>query len=79
MVGSMSNTTGKEHPHLGATYRIMEKGPSIAVEVRIPGAFPTTISGFGRLEDAERWIERHKAGVAQGLPQRRRFNSRPNG
>ena len=73
----MSSATGKEHPHLGATYQILENGLSFAVQVRIPGAFPTTISGFDRQEDAERWIERHKADVAQGLPQRKRFNSRP--
>ena len=25
---------------------------------------------------AEQWIERHEAGIAKGLPQRMRFNSR---
>jgi hypothetical protein len=69
----------KEHPHLGATYEIMEKDLTFAVQVRIPGVLPTTISSFSTRGEAERWIERHKAGVAQGLPQRTRFNSRPKG
>jgi hypothetical protein len=66
----------KEHPHLGATYEIMEKDRAFVVQVKIPGAHPALIN-FTAREDAERWIERHKTGVAQGLPQRMRFNTRP--
>jgi len=73
----MSKSEKKQHPHLGATYDILEKHPLFAVQVEIPGAHPTTISGFKSRQDAEQWIERHKAGIAKGPPQRVRFNSRP--
>jgi hypothetical protein len=66
----------KKHPHLGATYEITEKHRIFVVQVKIPGAHPAFIS-FAAREDAKRWIERHKAAVAQGLPQRMSFNSRP--
>jgi hypothetical protein len=77
MVDSMSKTEKKQHPHLGATYEILGENPPFAVQVEIPGAHPTNISGFKTREDAEQWIERHKAGIAKGAPQRIRFNSRP--
>ena len=68
----------KQHPHLGATYEILEKHVGgCTVEVKVPGALPATISGLATRADAEQWIERHKQGVAQGVPKRRSFNSRP--
>jgi hypothetical protein len=74
--GRMSKTEKKQHPHLGATYEVLEKNPLFAVQVKIPGVLPTTISGFKTRQDAEQWIERHKAGIAKGAPQRIPFNSR---
>lgn len=68
---------GLEHPHLGATYKIIRmKDKSFGVEVKIPGAFPATVTGLATKEDAESWIEPHKNEIAQGPPQRSTFNSR---
>jgi hypothetical protein len=58
----------KEHPHLGATYEIVERGASFAVEVKVPGTLPAVMSGFDTRRDAEGWVERHKAEVARACP-----------
>jgi hypothetical protein len=69
---------GLEHPHLGATYKIIRmKDKSYGVEVSIPDAFPATVTGLATRADAERWIERHKNEIATGFPQRIKFNARP--
>ena len=69
---------GQEHPHLGATSKIIRmKDRSYGVEVTIPGAFPATITGLATQKDAERWIERHKNEIATWFPQRIKFNPHP--
>jgi hypothetical protein len=52
------------------------KDNSYGVEVSIPDAFPATITGLATKQDAEHWIERHKSEIAQGVPQRLKFNAR---
>ena len=73
----MRRTEKREHPHLGATYEILEKDRLFAVRVTIPETHPTTVSGFTSRRAAEQWIERHEAGIAKGPPQRIPFKSRP--
>ena len=66
----------REHPHLGATYKITcMNDRSYGIEVAIPDAFPATITGLATKEDAERWIERHKSEIANGVPQRLTFRA----
>jgi hypothetical protein len=68
----------REHPHLGATYKVIRmKDKSYGLEVIVPDAFAATITGLATKEDAKRWIERHKSEIARGAPQRLKFNSRP--
>ncbi len=66
----------KQHPHFGATYEILEQDGGYAVQVHFPQAAPATIRSLASRTDAERWIERHRAEVARGAPERRSFNSR---
>ena len=75
----MVNYSTRDHPHLGATYRILKNAGLLSVRVSIPDMHPTTISGFRTRGDAEQWIERHAAGVAKGLPRWIPFNRRPKG
>jgi hypothetical protein len=58
----------KRHPHLGATYEIMERGGGYTVYVNFSEARPATIFGLTTPADAERWIEYHLEGIAQGFP-----------
>jgi hypothetical protein len=59
------------HPHSGATYSIIARQDSaFEIEVSIPDAASTTITGFRTKADAERWIAKHKEHVAAGKPQR---------
>ena len=77
LAGMYGIKRGLQHPHLGATYRVIRmKDKSYGVEVAIPDAFPATVTGLATKEDAERWIERHKNEIAKGAPQRSTFNSR---
>jgi hypothetical protein len=59
-----------EHPHSGATYRILEQSDGYRVEVSIPGASPVIVSGMPTLERAERWVAAHKQKVEAGAPKR---------
>ena len=64
----------RDHPHLGAAYRIVPRdGGAFSVEVAIPDMAPTLVSGFATLAAAEGWIERHKETVAAGRPARGTF------
>lgn len=64
----------RKHPHAGATYRVLEQGDlTFGVEVKIPDTNPTTVTSFASRADAERWIARHKEGVAKGEFLRRRL------
>ena len=62
----------KTHPHTDATYRILQQeDESFAVEVAIPGSFPTTVKSFASAQAAAGWIARHKEGVANSTTLRR--------
>jgi hypothetical protein len=65
-------TMDRTHPHSDATYRIIQQeDESFAVEVEIPGTYPTTVKPFASTEDAEGWIAKHKEGVASTTSLRR--------
>ena len=66
----------REHPHHGASYRTLPLGEgAFGVEVTIPGMAPATVTGFGTVADAERWIAKHKEAVAAGRPTRSTFRT----
>src|SRR5260221_3948038 len=66
----------RDHPHLGASYKIIpQKDEAFGVEVTIPEMATTTVTGFATAADAERWIARHKEAVAAGRPSRGTFRS----
>jgi hypothetical protein len=61
----------RPHPHSGATYRLIaRKDGAFEVEVTIPDAPATRVTGLGTKADAERWIAKHKEHVAAGWPRR---------
>ena len=62
----------RTHPHTDATYRILQQeDESFAVEVAIPGSYPTMVKSFASTAAAEGWIARHKEGVANNTTLRR--------
>jgi hypothetical protein len=64
----------RKHPHADATYRVLQQDDlTFGVEVKIPDTNPTTVTSFASKADAERWIARHKEGVAKGEFLRRRL------
>jgi len=67
----------KQHPHFGATYRIVPlEDATFAVEVSIPERPPTTITSFVSHAAAETWIANHKSHVA-APPKAPRWRDRP--
>jgi hypothetical protein len=47
----------KEHPHTGASYRVLpQENSTYGVEVLVPGAFPALVTSFATEEIAEAWI-----------------------
>jgi hypothetical protein len=62
------------HPHSGATYRVIaRKDGAFEIEVSIPAMSPITVTNFPTRRDADEWIARHEAAVAEGAPRRRSF------
>jgi hypothetical protein len=58
----------KEHPHLGATYRIVpQKDMTFGVEVVVPGGYPAMVTSFATEQNAEDWITKHKRKVDEGI------------
>ena len=54
----------KIHPHTEATYRVISFDDGLfGVEVKIPEAYPTTVSKFATEADAEAWITDHRRRV----------------
>jgi hypothetical protein len=54
----------RTHPHAEASYRVVRlEGGNFAVEVSIPGSFPTKVSSFPDEAAAEVWIERDKVRI----------------
>jgi hypothetical protein len=54
----------KTHPHAEATYAVVALDDGkFGVEVKIPDAFPATVSNFTTRTEAEAWIERHRSQV----------------
>jgi hypothetical protein len=61
----------KEHPHAGATYRVVsQKDLTFGVEVNVPGSFPTMVTSFATEQTAEAWIADYKRRVAENVPQK---------
>jgi hypothetical protein len=59
-----------KHPHADATYRVVSHSSSgYAVEVTIPASQPTMVTSFATVGDAETWIARHRARVAESTQQ----------
>ena len=66
----------KDHPHLGASYRIIPQADeAFGVEVTIPDMAPTMVTGFATAADAERWVAKHQSSVAAGRPVRSTFRT----
>ena len=56
----------KAHPHAEATYRVMSAADgAFAVEVTIPGVYPTMVHSFATERAAEIWIARNRQRVAE--------------
>jgi hypothetical protein len=56
----------KEHPHAGATYRVVpQKDSTFGVEVNVPGSFPAMVTSFATEQTAEAWIADYKRRVAE--------------
>jgi hypothetical protein len=61
----------KEHPHVGAAYRVVPQNDSTyAVEVIVPGSFPALVTSFATEQSAEDWIADHKRRVTEYAPRR---------
>ena len=62
----------KKHPHTDAVYKLVaQKDTTYGVEVTIPDTLPTTVTNFASQAEAERWIMKHREGVASGASLRR--------
>ena len=62
----------RTHPHTDATYRILpQEDERFAVEVAIPGTYPTIVKSFASTADAEGWIAKHKEDVANNTTLKR--------
>jgi hypothetical protein len=54
----------KSHPHAEAIYRVIPAAAGkFAVEVSIPGTYPTKVTPFSTEADAEAWIAEHRRRV----------------
>ncbi|MFZ1109830.1 MAG: hypothetical protein WAN43_15965 [Rhodomicrobium sp.] len=59
----------REHPHTGASYRIVtQENATYGVEVIVPGSYPALVTSFASEELAEAWITGHKQRVAENVP-----------
>ena len=64
----------EKHPHSNAVYKIVaQTDKTFGVEVTIPDSLPTTVTNFATQAEAERWITRHREGIAIGATLRRRL------
>jgi hypothetical protein len=69
-VRTIYNVMPMKHPHADATYRVVSHLDSAyAVEVTIPASNPTLVTSFATVGDAETWIARHRARVAESTQQ----------
>jgi len=54
----------RSHPHADAIYRVIPgANGGFAVEVTIPGTYPTKVRPFSTEADAEAWIAKHRRRV----------------
>jgi hypothetical protein len=61
----------REHPHAGASYRVVVQGSSTyGVEIMVPFCYPALVTSFSTEELAEAWITEHKRQVAEYAPRR---------
>jgi hypothetical protein len=58
----------KEHPHAGASYRVVPQNDlTFGVEVIVPGSFPAIVTSFATEKAAEAWIADYKQRVAENV------------
>jgi hypothetical protein len=70
----------KTHPHEEATYRVIPfDDTAFAVEVTIPGSYPTKVSPFSTKKAAEAWIVEHKERVESQAQSGRWFRASGGG
>jgi hypothetical protein len=66
----------KQHPHLGATYKIARQtDDSFGIGVTIPGAQLVNLSGFASEERAKAWVASHERDIAAGTELRAKLNA----
>jgi hypothetical protein len=59
----------KEHPHAGATYRVVpQKDLTFGVEVSVPGSSTAMVTSFAAEQIAEARIADYKRRVAEKTP-----------
>jgi hypothetical protein len=59
----------KEHPHTGASYRVVaQENSTYGVEVIVPGTSPALVTSFATEDIAEAWITDHKRRVLENAP-----------
>lgn len=64
----------RAHPHAEATYQVIPLNEGgFAVEITIPGTYPTKVTSFPTEADAEAWIAQHQLHVQADPPGNRRF------
>ena len=66
----------RSHPYAEAIYRVIPAtGGAFAVEISIPGSYPTKVSPFSTEADAEAWIAEHRRRVQSEKISSRWFRS----
>jgi hypothetical protein len=65
----------KQHPHLGATYKIARLADqTFGVGVTIPGAEFVNVPGFPSEERAKAWVANHERDIATGTTARAKLH-----
>jgi hypothetical protein len=68
-----------KRPHEGASYRIIPQPDlTYGVEITIPDAYPTMVTGFATEQRAEAWIAEHKRQAQLGIWLKRRGPRSPS-
>lgn len=63
----------KTHPYADAAYRVVEQpDETYGVEVTVADTYPTTVTSFASVADAEAWIVDHKRRVQESMARPRR-------
>jgi hypothetical protein len=65
----------KQHPHLGATYKVISLPEgSFVVEVTLPEAPQVNVTGFTTQDAADAWIAQHEQQIATGTVMRAKLH-----